>query len=57
MNMKKEELISELTDFVMASSDADNMIVSIFIAGMQAKGNMLSGVPAQESDRQHHDRQ
>lgn len=55
MDMKKEELISELTDFVMASSDADNMIVSIFIAGMQAKGNMLLGAPAQESDRQSHD--
>mgnify|MGYP006865374323 CR=1 FL=1 len=55
MDMKKEELISELTDFVMTSSDADNMIVSIFIAGMQAKGNMLLSVPAQESDRQSHD--
>ncbi len=38
ISMKKEELIDELITFVITSTDTDNLILSTFIAGMQAKG-------------------
>lgn len=35
INISKDEIIN----FVMQSSDADNIIIATFIAGMQAKKN------------------
>lgn len=52
MVANKIELINELTNFVMNASDADNLIVSIFIAGMQAKENPLFGLSSKNLDRQ-----
>lgn len=42
VTIEKKELINELIDFVVNSSDADNFIVSVFIAGLKAKDNPLS---------------
>lgn len=36
-NLDRDKLIDELTNFVQNSSNAENLIVSTFIAGMQAK--------------------
>lgn len=41
ISMRKEELIDELINFVITSTDIDNLILSTFIAGMQAKGKPL----------------
>lgn len=49
MDTKKEELISEITEFVMNSSDTDNLIISVFIAGMRANGNVLFGISAEKN--------
>ncbi len=41
MKCNKDELIKEIINFVITASDVDKIILSTFIAGMQAKENSL----------------
>lgn len=44
INSNKDELIKDIINFVLNSSDVDKIILSTFIAGMQAKENSLPNI-------------
>lgn len=39
INIEQRKIIDEITTFIMTSTDTDNLILSAFIAGLQAGRN------------------
>lgn len=51
-NNAREKLINEITHLVMTSTDEDNLILSTFIAGMQAKGKHHLNANSKEMNKE-----
>lgn len=48
MNSTKDELMKEIIGFVINASNADQIILSAFIAGMQVKNNSTIELASKE---------